>query len=146
MSEEFFFYDPLISKLSAWGADRAEAIARMKRALAEDEVLGIRTTIPFFRWFLQQPAFEAGAFHTGTLDELLQQRQGEPFVIPTEDERQIAALAAEAYASRRKARPHADLPASGASGAASAGRASLDRPKPGGWKRQGRLEGLRSDS
>ena len=144
------FYDPLISKLSAWGADRAEALARMKRALAEYEVLGIRTTIPFFRWFLQQPAFEAGAFHTGTLDELLQQRQGEPFVTPTEDERQIAALAAEVYVSRRAgqvrlkadtttSRSHADTSGTRSS-VVSAFRRTADR----GWKRQGRLGGLRS--
>jgi acetyl/propionyl-CoA carboxylase alpha subunit len=139
----------------------------MKRALAEYEVLGIRTTIPFFRWFLQQPAFEAGAFHTGTLDELLQQRQGEPFVTPTEDERQIAALAAELYASRGAGRVRLPAPsvrgtgkpdttyagsstdttqpnpayvASGNSAyVVSAFRRTSDR----GWKQQGRLEGLR---
>ena len=138
------FYDPLISKLSAWGADRAEALARMKRALAEYEVLGIRTTIPFFRWFLQQPAFEAGAFHTGTLDELLQQRQGEPFSTPTEDERRIAELAAQLYVSRN----HAPALAAerGASLARLAGaNVTTFAPQAGGrtWKRQGRLEGLR---
>ncbi len=41
------FYDPMISKLITWGETRDHAIARMKRALAEYEVRGIRTTIPF---------------------------------------------------------------------------------------------------
>ena len=139
------FYDPLISKLSAWGIDRAEALARMKRALAEYEVLGVRTTIPFFRWFLRQPAFEAGAFHTGTLDELLQQRQGEPFVTPTEDERQVAALAAAVLASRRAGvRPTPDT-ARSASGFPDPRRldAAASRTGGAGWKRRGRLEGLR---
>ena len=84
------FYDPLISKLVAWGGDRREAIARMQRALREYDILGIRTTVPFFRWMLAQPAFETAAFHTGYLDELLQRRQGEPFGSPDkEDEEEI---------------------------------------------------------
>ena len=150
------FYDPLISKLSAWGSDRAEALARMKRALAEYEVLGIRTTIPFFRWFLQQPAFEAGAFHTGTLDELLQQRQGEPFSTPTEDERQIAELAAQLYVSRGAGRvrlkPDTTTSGSGTDTTQSYVVSGFPVPRTDGagtrtsgatWKRQGRLEGLR---
>src|SRR5437588_43344 len=40
------FYDPLLSKLIVWGRDRAHAIARMRRALAEYQVLGVRTTLP----------------------------------------------------------------------------------------------------
>ncbi len=74
------YYDPLISKLVAWGADRAQAIARMQRALREYEVRGIQTTVPFFAWMLRQPAFVDATFHTGYLDELLQQRQGAPFL------------------------------------------------------------------
>ena len=73
------YYDPLISKLVAWGADRAEALARMRRALREYTVVGVRTTVPFFQWFLAQPAFIEGDVHAGQLDELLQQRNGEPF-------------------------------------------------------------------
>ena len=51
----------------------------MRRALREYTVVGVRTTVPFFRWFLAQPAFVAGDVHAGQLDELLQQRNGEPF-------------------------------------------------------------------
>ena len=93
------YYDPLISKLVARGEDRPEAIARMSRALREYDVLGIRTTVPFFRWLLAQPAFLDGNFHTGYLDEVLQQRQGEPFVIPDEDVDEVAAIAAALHAS-----------------------------------------------
>ena len=42
-------YDPLISKLITWGRDRGEAIERMLRALQEYSIVGIKTTIPFFR-------------------------------------------------------------------------------------------------
>ncbi len=103
------YYDPLISKLVALGEDRPEAIARMDRALREYEVLGIRTTVPFFRWMLAQPAFLDGNFHTGYLDELLQQRQGEPFIIPDEDSDEVAAIAAALHAvSREDTRPAAN--------------------------------------
>ena len=44
------FYDPLLSKLIVWGKDRAHAIARMRRALSEYQVVGVRTTLPFARW------------------------------------------------------------------------------------------------
>ena len=137
------FYDPLISKLSAWGVDRPQALARMKRALAEYEVLGIRTTVPFFRWFLRQPSFEAGAFHTGTLDELLQQRRGESFSTPTEDERAVAALAAEIYVRRRMGRLKAAPTSEGGGGPSQYVGAGLSRPIARSWKKQGRLEGLR---
>src|SRR5262249_17433452 len=71
------FYDSLLSKLIAWGADRDDAIVRMRRALAEYEVGGIQTTIPFFHWMLAQPAFLEARIHTGFLDEVLQQRRAE---------------------------------------------------------------------
>ena len=65
------FYDPLISKLVTWGETREHAIARMKRALTEYEVRGIRTTIPFFQWMLTDEDFLAGRFDTGFLDRKL---------------------------------------------------------------------------
>ena len=54
------FYDSMIAKLVAWGGSRGEAIARMARALEEYEVLGIRTTIPFFLWLMREPDYLAG--------------------------------------------------------------------------------------
>jgi acetyl-CoA carboxylase biotin carboxylase subunit len=51
------FYDPLLSKLIVWGQDRPRAIARMRRALAEYQVLGVRTTLPFARWLMEHPRF-----------------------------------------------------------------------------------------
>jgi acetyl/propionyl-CoA carboxylase alpha subunit len=89
------FYDPLISKLVAWGADRPQAIARMRRALGEYDVVGIKTSIPFFRWMLQQPDFAEARFHTAYLDEILRTRAGEPFT-SADDERTDAAVIAAA--------------------------------------------------
>ena len=58
------WYDPLISKVVAWGPDRAMAIARMRRAMDEYQVHGIKTTIPLFSWLLQSSAFQSGALNT----------------------------------------------------------------------------------
>ena len=62
------FYDPMISKLITWGETRDHAIARMKRALAEYQVRGIRTTIPFFQWILDDDDFKAARFDTTFID------------------------------------------------------------------------------
>jgi len=65
------FYDPMLSKLVCHGSTREEAIARMKRALAEYRVEGIETTIPFFTFIMNDPDFIAGKFDTGFIDRLL---------------------------------------------------------------------------
>jgi acetyl-CoA carboxylase biotin carboxylase subunit len=88
------YYDALISKLVAWGADRGQAIARMRRALAEYHVRGIRTTVPFFRWLVEQAAFRDAAFHTEFLDTLLQQRRGTQFFAPDSSLQEVALIAA----------------------------------------------------
>ncbi|OFW37235.1 MAG: hypothetical protein A3F70_12730 [Acidobacteria bacterium RIFCSPLOWO2_12_FULL_67_14] len=139
------FYDPLISKLAVWGPDRTEAIARMRRALDEYEVLGIRTTVPFFRWMLGQPAFAEAAFHTASLDELLQRREGEPFSTSGEDEETVAVIAAalHAFARLEPTGPLADA-ASGASPPRRSGEWVSRRAAKAGWTRQARLEGLRA--
>ncbi|HEU5226666.1 MAG TPA: acetyl-CoA carboxylase biotin carboxylase subunit [Ktedonobacteraceae bacterium] len=63
------FYDPLLSKLIVWGKDRAHAIARMRRALAEYQIVGVRTTIPFARWLMEHPRFIAGDMSTDFIAE-----------------------------------------------------------------------------
>jgi len=57
-------YDSLLAKMIIWGSDRAEAIARARRALAEFTIDGIQTTIPFHRWVLEQNDFVAGETYT----------------------------------------------------------------------------------
>ena len=92
------FYDPLISKLVAWGADRPQAIARMRRALREYDVVGIKTSLPFFRWMLEQPDFAEARFHTAYLDEILRARAGEPFTSADDDRIDVAVIAAAIHA------------------------------------------------
>jgi acetyl-CoA carboxylase biotin carboxylase subunit len=64
------YYDPLISKLLTWGTTREEAIERMQRALAEYNIEGIRTTIPFHKAVMESEAFRKGEFDTGFVDEV----------------------------------------------------------------------------
>jgi acetyl-CoA/propionyl-CoA carboxylase biotin carboxyl carrier protein len=60
-------YDSMIAKLMTWGGDRDEALARMRRALAEYEIEGVPTTIGLHRWLLDQPDIVAGHYDTGFL-------------------------------------------------------------------------------
>ncbi len=63
-------YDSLIAKLIVHGRDRAEAIARMKRALDEFIVEGIKTTIPFHKKVLSSPEFLSGEFTTAFVEKM----------------------------------------------------------------------------
>lgn len=62
-------YDSMIAKLIVWGRDRHEAIARMRRALAEFAIEGVATTIPFHLNVMAHPAFAAGEATTSFLTE-----------------------------------------------------------------------------
>ena len=57
-------YDPLLAKVVVHGADRAQAIARMRRALAETRIAGIPTSLPFHRHALGDPQFASGRYDT----------------------------------------------------------------------------------
>jgi acetyl-CoA carboxylase biotin carboxylase subunit len=87
------YYDPMISKLITWAEDRPGALARMKRALAEYEVRGIRTTIPFFRWILEDEDFKSARFDTTFIDRKLGDRNGEPLAAPDDEHAVVAAVA-----------------------------------------------------
>ena len=63
------FYDPMISKLSTWGPTRIEAIERMRAALGEYRIGGIRHNIAFHEALMEHPPFREGALHTGMLDK-----------------------------------------------------------------------------
>ena len=97
------FYDPLLAKLICWGQDRDEAIARLRRALDEYVIAGVRTTIPFAQWLMRHPRFLAGDFST---DFIAEEWRPEEFAIEPGaldgtvregvalDDEQVAALAA----------------------------------------------------
>ena len=121
------FYDSLVSKLIAWGANRTEAIARLQRALTEYEIAGIRTTIPFFQWLLAEHDFINGDVDTTMLDRVLASRNGTPFRVPDDNAENTAAIAAAVDAFFRS---HSN----GASGAAASTSA---------WTRSARRDALR---
>jgi acetyl-CoA carboxylase biotin carboxylase subunit len=69
------YYDSLISKLICWGETRGEAILRMRRALEEFRILGVRTNIPFHQQLLDSHRFIAGQFDTRFVEERFQLEQ-----------------------------------------------------------------------
>src|SRR5205814_496431 len=74
-AEVSIYYDPLISKLATWGRTRAEAVERMRRALSEYAVGGIKTTLPFFREVMRDPEFVAGQLDTGFIARFNERRR-----------------------------------------------------------------------
>jgi hypothetical protein len=71
-------YDPLLAKLIVWAESREEALRRMRRAVAEYRVVGIKTTLPFFARVLSHPAFASGDFDTSFVDVVLGAANGRP--------------------------------------------------------------------
>lgn len=63
------YYDSMIAKLIAWGSDRREAIERMKRALEEFYINGLKTTIPFHIGVLKNRKFLAGQYTTDFIEK-----------------------------------------------------------------------------
>jgi len=82
------FYDPLLSKLIVWGSTRELAIARLRRALDEYKIVGVRTTIPFARWLMDQPRYIAGDISTDFIAEEWDTRQKD--AMPEEGANELA--------------------------------------------------------
>ncbi len=121
--EVTLYYDPLIAKLCVWGADRATAIMRMKRALSEYKILGIATSIPFHQKLLESTNFIGGHFDTTFLDERFSMEQDQE-----SGKEKIAAIIAALLTHDRRQR-------------------ALNIPPPstnarGGWKRFRSWEGI----
>jgi acetyl-CoA carboxylase biotin carboxylase subunit len=116
-------YDPLLAKLISYGTDRPQAIARMRRALDEYFVGGIRSNLSLFRRILDDRDFQGGKLDTGYLDRLLKSGVGEV----QKPDAQVAAIAAGVFAML-------DLKT-----------ANKDHTRPGAseWKRVARAEARR---
>lgn len=126
-SEVSIHYDPMISKLAAWGRTRSEAIARLERALHEYQIGGIRTTLPFFRQIVKDEDFIAGKLDTGFIERFQRRTQAKT---PTETEileRDLAIIAAAFHYATRKEALNFD---------------SHSPQSSSGWRMNGRLAGL----
>jgi acetyl-CoA carboxylase, biotin carboxylase subunit len=121
------FYDPMISKLVVWGGTRPEAIARMRRALGEYVIGGIRTTIPFHRWLMDDEDFLAGRLDTGFIE-----RRYRPQTAPPDETTQDMALIAAVLDHWQATRQATATPTS---------RSGRDDVSP--WKLAGRLDLMR---
>ncbi len=128
-------YDPMLDKLIAWGSDRGEAIARLRRALEEYYLRGIKTNVGLFQRVLAEPEFLRGEFHTRWLDELLrrsskhgwQAAQGTQARASGQAEDAAALAAALWHVSKNGSGGDSDRPSQGAEAEA-------------GWKVEGRRE------
>ena len=101
-------YDPMISKLAAWGGTREEAIDRLRRALDEYAVGGIRTTLPFFREVVRDEEFIEAKLDTGFISRFNERRE-RPHPVGAQASsrlKDIAVIAAAlAYADAQSTRP-----------------------------------------
>ncbi|MEZ5345326.1 MAG: acetyl-CoA carboxylase biotin carboxylase subunit [Pyrinomonadaceae bacterium] len=125
-AEVSIYYDPMISKLCTYGRDRSEAIGRMRRALREYEVGGIKTTLPFFREIMEDEVFIKGELDTGFITEF----NGRKSEKQTDEKMQdIAVIAAALAFSDQQRSPSVK---------------SADTQDQSKWKVAGRLAGLRN--
>lgn len=124
--EVSLFYDPMIAKLIVWGETRAEAILRMRRALSEYRIAGIKTSLPFHMGLMDSPRFQWGQFDTKFLDSY-----SATWTQAQADEERLAALVGAVLAHERGLRAIA-ISHGAEHGAASA------------WRRSALLTGMRA--
>ncbi len=87
------FYDPMAAKLVVWAEDRPAAIQRMRRALGEFQIQGIKTTIPFCIRVLDHPDFLTGSYTTRFVENYWEELQQQATMDPALVEVMAAALA-----------------------------------------------------
>lgn len=84
------FYDPMIAKLIVWGETRGQAILRMRRALEEYRIVGVRTNIPFHQTMMDSHRFMGGQYDTRFVEERFSMPRAE--AEPQTDHPEIAAV------------------------------------------------------
>jgi acetyl-CoA carboxylase biotin carboxylase subunit len=94
------YYDSMIAKLICWGEDRGEALLRMRRALSEYTIMGVKHNIPFHENLMSSFSFMAGRFDTKWVENHFSMTTYEED--PGEEELETAAIAATLYAHRQR--------------------------------------------
>jgi acetyl-CoA carboxylase biotin carboxylase subunit len=131
------YYDPLLSKLSVWAPDRSAALARMRRALAEYVVVGIKTNLVFHEKLLSHPEFVEGRYHTGFIEEHAADLLGYGSVPDADKPALAAAVALAAARAERRAMTLANASGGNGEGGAASG------PSLSPWITQHRTRTLR---
>jgi acetyl-CoA carboxylase, biotin carboxylase subunit len=90
-SEVTTYYDPLLSKLIAWGNSRGEALDRMSRLLGDYKIYGLRTNLDICSWIVNHPEFRNGNFSTNFIPQYFSL---DVLAKPTDEEIQIASIVA----------------------------------------------------
>ncbi len=134
-SEVGLYYDPMLAKLIVWGADRAQAVTRMRRALVDLIILGVETSRDFHIRVMDDDEFQRGAIDIQWLERKLASILERP---PSAESVRVAAIAGAMLAERDKA-ARATSTDSG-SAAFPAGRRD---GAPDSWKQAARGEALR---
>jgi acetyl-CoA carboxylase biotin carboxylase subunit len=120
-------YDPLLSKLVAYSYSRRDALLRMRRAIAEYRILGVKTTLAFFERVLQNPDFVAGDFDTSFVETAFaasDRARDRPYDVA------VAAAALSAFRDRERARLRPRVEVDGASAWWRAGLREAHRTRP----------------
>ncbi len=86
------FYDPMLAKLVCWGETRAEAIIRMRRALDEYKIMGIKTNIPFHQHLMNSQRFLAGRYDTEFVEKHFEMDADSSHLVP-----EVAAISAALF-------------------------------------------------
>ncbi|GAB4518796.1 MAG: acetyl-CoA carboxylase biotin carboxylase subunit [Anaerolineae bacterium] len=94
------YYDSMIAKLICWGEDRAEALVRMRRALSEYTIMGLKHNIPFHINLLNSFSFIAGQIDTNFVEHRFSMETYENK--PSADDLETAAIAATLFAHRKR--------------------------------------------
>ena len=110
------YYDSLVAKLTAWGRDRQEAIHRMRRALGEFKIVGVRTNIPLHVQVMRDENFVAGHFDTAFLETAID--VNDPPSYPKEERAALVAGAVLSFLGRGSGRLEDARPAATANSAA----------------------------
>jgi len=117
------YYDSMISKLIVWGETRGEALLRMRRALEEYRIIGIKTNIPFHQQMMDDTRFIGGQFDTTFVDSRF--AMSEP---DREAQKATAAIAAALLVHNRGWHPESPRP-----------------PEPSPWKQAGRWRAMQHE-
>ena len=122
-AEVSLYYDPLLSKLIVWAENRPAAVLRMRRALREYRIVGVKTSIPLHQQIVDTTQFIGGTYDTAYLTESFSMEHHEGRGLD-----RVAAIAATLLAHQRRAEVINQLSPAGG---------------PSAWKLYGRREAMR---